>query len=153
MNNWFERYYVSKSIEGLSKTAVEDYSFSNMMYDQHKGISHALLPYSENPQVTRFVSDVEICMTSDPAVTSYFSSQHRDMLKKQLMSQPHTLVSDGPHPTDEQLMENGGIVSMERDEIVSASKANMSRLDSELPMPSPAPAPASAPVSEPPKSE
>lgn len=142
-NKWYERYYSNST--PLPRVS-DDYSFSNMMYDNSKGISYALLPYCEDTSCTRFVGDVEICMSVDPNVTSRFSSEHRDMIKKQLASQPHSPAPVGPSPTDEQLIYNGAVRSLERDEIVAASKYNMSRLDSELPFPSsvPTPAPSSA---------
>lgn len=129
-NLWFERYYCSSSIP-LPRHR-DDYSYSDMMYDDTKGVSCVFLPYASNASHTRFVSDVEICMSSDPNITSRFSSEHRDMIKKQLVSQPHSSVADGPRPSDAQLMENGGIVSMERDEIVDAAKHNLNLFTSEL---------------------
>lgn len=129
---YFNRYFCCTPTD-VCGTISEDYSFSNMMYDQHKGISHALLPYPGDRVGTRYVGDVEICMSSDPNITSRFSAEHRDMVKKQLSSQPHTPDSGSPSPTDDQLIQNGPIRSLERDELVMCSKANMARLDSELP--------------------
>lgn len=145
-NKWYERYYSNST--PLPRVS-DDYSFSNMMYDNSKGVSYALLPYCEDTSFIRFVGDVEICMSGDSNVTSRFSSEHRDMIKKQLASQPHSSVSVGPSPTDDQLIQNGAIRSLERDEIVAASKYNMSCLDLELPFPSSAstPAPTPAPAS------
>lgn len=130
INRWHERYYVSSTPLPYES---DDYSFSNMIYDGNKGISHVLLPYFSDSSSTRFVGDVEICMSSDPNITSRFSAEHRDMLRKQLASQPHTPDSVLPSPTDDQLIQNGAIQFLERDEIVAASKFNMSRLDAELP--------------------
>lgn len=141
-NKFHARYNFDSHVENAH--TVEDYSFSNMMYDQHKGISHALLPYSENSEITRFVSDVELCMSQDPNIVSRFSAEHRDMLKKQLSSQPRTSISDGVYPSDDELLQNGGIRSLERDEIVRCAKANYNRLDAELPFPAPVPAPSPA---------
>lgn len=77
---YFNRYFCSTPTD-VCGTISEDYSFSNMMYDQHKGISHALLPYPGNRAGTRYVGDVEICMSPDPNITSRFSAEHRDMVK------------------------------------------------------------------------
>lgn len=154
---YFNRYFCSTPTD-VCGTISEDYSFSNMMYDQHKGISHALLPYPGNRAGTRYVGDVEICMSSDPNITSRFSAVHRDMVKKQLSAQPHTPDSGLPSPTDDQLIQNGPIRSLERDELVMCSKANMARLDSELPhlsppSVSPIPSPSSVESSKSDKSE
>lgn len=130
INRWYERYYASST---PLPHELDDYSFSNMIYDGNKGVSHVLLPYFADSSSSRFVSDVELCMSSDPNITSRFSSEHRDMIRKQLASQPRTPAVNGPFPTDDQLMQNGAVQSLERDEIVAASKANMSRLDAELP--------------------
>lgn len=138
-NRWFSRYYRDNHLESMpfdSPIVVEDYSFSNMMYDASKGVTHSLLPYTSDPKCTRYVSDVEICMSNDSLITSHFSSEHRAVVRDQLTNQPRTPVS-GRQPSDDQLMANGGIVSLERDEIVAAAGYNYSRLDSELPFPEP----------------
>lgn len=152
INRWHERYYTSST---PLPHELDDYSFSNMIYDGNKGVSHVLLPYFVDSSSSRFVSDVELCMSSDPNITSRFSSEHRDMIRKQLVSQPRTPAVNGPFPTDDQLMQNGAIQSLERDEIVAASKANMSRLDAELPyMSAPSVSPTPSPSSvESPKTE
>lgn len=145
INRWYERYYASST---PLPHELDDYSFSNMIYDGNKGFSHVLLPYFADSSSSRFVSDVELCMSSDPNITSRFSSEHRDMIRKQLVSQPRTPAVNGPSPTDDQLMQNGAIQSLERDEIVAASKSNMARLDAELPyMPSPSVSSVSSPSS------
>lgn len=156
-NKFYNRYFVSNSAP-LSRVA-DDYSFSNMMYDKSKGVTHCLLPYcTDGSKPTRFVGDVELCMSNDPNIVSRFSAEHRDMLRKQLASQPHSPATNSPSPTDDQLMQNGAIRSLERDEIVAGAKHNLSRLDAELPRvsapsASPTPPATSAPTVEPPKSE
>lgn len=125
MNNWFKRYYTPKA--RCNDNYPDDSSFSNMMYDTHKGISIAFIPYAPNHY--RPVSDVEIAMSTDPAITSRFSSEHRAMVKAQVLAQPRS-VSSGPLPSDDQLMSNGAApTSLERDEMVKAVRANSERFD------------------------
>ncbi len=143
MNKWFERYYKSVPVDSSLFYPPLDESFSDMMYDKHKGIALAFIPLSDGCSSSRCISDVEICMSSDPNVVSRFSAEHRAAVRNGIVNQPRLPVSDGPRPTDDQLMANGGIVSLERDEIVASARVNMSRLDSELPD---VPAPSDSPV-------
>lgn len=153
LNRFFARNFVGCSVPCQSVERVPfDTAFSDSLYDQVRGITHCLHHYDvDNPECTRFVSDVEIAMSSDTAITSMFSADHRNAIRMGLVDQPHSPVNG--QPTDEQLMANGGIRHLERDEIVAAVSANMDALDRSLPRLYPRdPAPSPTP-SEPVKTE
>lgn len=61
---------------------AEDVAFSNFIYDQNKGKTHDFLHTNKgfDDDVVRFISDVEICMSTDPSVVSYYPSEYRQSL-------------------------------------------------------------------------
>lgn len=165
MNKWYQRYYCQKVQEDTP--VLPDFSFSNMMYDACKGVACAFVPLGDNS--TRFITDSEIAYSSDPSITSRFSSQHREVVAKSLASQPKTPSVTGKRPDDDTLIANGGIRYLERDESVKVIRANSEAFDSsarqilrdrsrrskpkvvpdhaDSPAPAPAPAPSTSPAS------
>lgn len=129
MNSWYNRYYVQSEKPDKSPAPL-DYSFSNMIYDQMKGVSGAFIPLGDDS--SRFVSDSEIAYSTDPSITSRFSAQHRQMVANSLMSQPRSPAPVGKRPTDDQLLANGGIRPLERDEAMRAMKANARAFSQDL---------------------
>ena len=100
-----------------------DYTDSNAMYDANVGITHIII---ENPDGShRIVSDVEICMTTDPNITSRFSPEYRAQLKNTILSRPHNPISnldaDG-NPIGGSVIPN----SLERDELASVIESRQS---------------------------
>lgn len=127
-NYWHSRF--CKNREPQKKPDIKlDSTFSDSLYDAHKGITHALLRYSDS-DATRFVSDVEICMTPDPTVSSYFTAEHRNAIRNQLLTQQRS--SPDTQLTDDEMLANGAPRSLERDELVKVAKNNINRLDSDI---------------------
>ncbi len=100
------------------------FTFTNSMYDAHKGVTHILHHYDDlNPSAVRYVGDVEIAMTSNDSITSLFSSEHRANLRNQI----HSLKKNGSSGlTDEQLGQFPTNVSYERDEVVKVARSSLS---------------------------
>lgn len=133
-NKWYKRYYstTKKDLVEYTPTDQLDSTFTDSIYDSNKGISHILFRYTPSGNFTRYVSDVEIAMTSDVNLSSYFTSEHRAVLKNNILGQQRS-PSSIDHPTDDQLLENGAIpTQLERDEIVQSVKTNYDRLDLDL---------------------
>lgn len=59
-----------------------DYSFSNFLYDCNKGVTHDFLHTNKgaSDDFCRIISDVEICMSNDPSVTSFYPAEYRQSL-------------------------------------------------------------------------
>ena len=121
---WHSRFTKTKSIN-LPAPKI-DSSFSDSLYDVNKGITHVLLRYSDS-KATRYVGDVEICMTNDPNITSYFTQEHRNAIKNQLQNQKRSNVST--QMTDEELLLQGPARSLERDEITLRAKEMTKEFD------------------------
>lgn len=83
MNNYKQRNYGSRGIIHEDHVLTkEDVAYSNMLYDQNKGKTHDFLHTNKgaDDDVVRLISDVEICMSNDPSVTSYYSPEYRQSL-------------------------------------------------------------------------
>lgn len=125
MKNYYFRYFrkgqpILPSID--SNLIRQCSSFSDNVYDRTRGITHILHRYNNDDKSYRFVGDVEIAMSNDPSISSLFTAEHRQIIKTQLTSQRRT--PQGPQPSDEELMRNGGIRHLERGEIVESVRAN-----------------------------
>lgn len=110
-----------------SATIKECTSFSDNVYNQTRGITHILHPYNDDSRSYRYVGDVEIAMSNDPSISSLFTAEHRQIIKTQLTNQRRT--PQGPQPTDDELLRNGGIRHLERGEIVQVTRANSEALN------------------------
>lgn len=122
----------SQKLPLVQRDLADDIAKSNHLYDEHKLVSHFLHHYdSANHKVIRNVSDVEICMSTDPSIQAYTTREYRENLKLGLMNQqrsPQSLQLD-----DDMLISNGAIPSnLERDEIVSCTRNGIERLDNVL---------------------
>lgn len=127
-NYWHSRFYSKQ--KPLQAASVQlDSSFSDSLYDVNKGITHALMPYGETT-ATRYVSDVEICMTADLNISSHFTAEHRNAIRNQLLSQQR--INPDMQLTDDEMLANGAPRSLERDELVKVAKNNINRLDSDI---------------------
>lgn len=127
--SWYDRYYVQNSDVDTSPAPL-DSSFSDMMYDSSKGVAGAFVPLGDSS--TRFVSDSEIAFSTSPDITSRFSAQHRQIVASGIASQPHSPAPIGKRPTDDQLMENGGIRPLERDEAIRSIRVNSRLFDRDI---------------------
>lgn len=93
MNNYFERNYTRESRNNFdSYQPDDDYTDSNSMYDRNVGVTHLLLRSPDGS--VRIVSDVEICMTDDPRITSLFSSEQISNLRNAILGKPHNSTSN-----------------------------------------------------------
>lgn len=84
-----------------------DYSFSNFLYDQNKGVTHDFVHTNKgNPDdFCRLVGDIEICMSNDELIRSNYPPEYREKLKAAIngmgtLSKPSGL-------TDDQILESG----------------------------------------------
>lgn len=84
-----------------------DYSFSNFLYDQNKGITHDFLHTNKGApdDFCRIIGDVEICMSNDALIQSNYPPEYREKLKAAIngmgtLSKPSGL-------TDDQILESG----------------------------------------------
>ena len=116
----------------LQRDLADEIAKSNHLYDDHKLVSHFLHHYdSTNHKVIRNVSDVEICMSTDPAIQAYTTREYRENLKLGLLNQQRSPQSR--QLDDDMLIANGAIPSnLERDEIVSCTRKGLERMDDVL---------------------
>lgn len=84
-----------------------DYSFSNFLYDQNKGITHDFLHTNKgNPDdFCRIVGDVEICMSNDELIQSNYPPEYREKLKAAINGMGTRSKPSGL--TDDQILESG----------------------------------------------
>lgn len=112
-NSFFSRFKCdSHSLPSYSPDST-DYTDSNFMYDTNKGITHII--YTDDNGDCRIVSDVEICMTDDPSVTSLFSSEYVNNLRNTILSKPHSKISNLDSKGDP--IFNHSTLPLERDEL------------------------------------
>lgn len=102
-----------------------DYVKSDTLYDNNKGVTHFIFkdPNSDNH---RIVSDVEICMSDSPEITSQFPAEYRNALRNKLQNQPHSPLRSTP-VSDDDLIATSVSPQLEMDEradlVKSRSKA------------------------------
>ena len=84
-----------------------DYSFSNFLYDQNKGVTHDFVHTNKgNPDdFCRLVGDVEICMSNDELIRSTYPPEYRERLKAAINGMGTQSKPSGL--TDDQLLESG----------------------------------------------
>lgn len=108
MNNYKQRNYGSRGIvhENYILTK-EDVAFSNMIYDQNKGKTHDFIHTNKGHEddVVRLISDVEICMSTDPAVASYYPPEYRQALYSAIKGMGSKSQFTGL--SDDQILESG----------------------------------------------
>lgn len=131
---YLEKNYTKPSAKTpfLNRNLDDDIAKSNHAYDSHKLVSHFLHHYDiNNINVIRNVSDVEICMSTDPMIQSFTTREYRENLKLGLLNQQRSPQSK--QIDDDMLIQNGAIPSnLERDEIVSCIHNGLERFDNVL---------------------
>lgn len=83
MYNYKQRNYGSRGIIHEDRILTkEDVLYSNMLYDQNKGKTHDFIHTNKghDDDTVRLISDVEICMSTDPSVASYYPPEYRQSL-------------------------------------------------------------------------
>ncbi len=87
--------------------SYNDYLFSNYLYDQNKGKTHDFIHTNKGSEddVCRLISDVEICMSNDPSVTSYYPSEYRQSLLNAIKGMGSKSQFSGL--SDDQILESG----------------------------------------------
>lgn len=109
-----------------------DYSFSNTLYDMNKGVTHDFLHSDKGHEddSVRIVSDVEICMSQSPDITSRYPAEYRNNLRNSLEGMRSPVVHSGM--TDDQLLNSHSVNGLELDERVAVTKSLADSLDSAL---------------------
>lgn len=108
MNNYKQRNYGDRGIVHSPVIfSKEDYLYSNMLYDQNKGKTHDFLHTNKgsDDDFCRIISDVEICMSTDPSVTSFYPSEYRQSLMNSIKGLGSKSSFSGL--TDDQILESG----------------------------------------------
>lgn len=108
MNNYKQRNYGSRGIvHEPVLLSSEDYFYSNYIYDQNKGKTHDFLHTNKgaDDDFCRIISDVEICMSTDPSVTSFYPAEYRQSLMNSIKGMGSKSQFSGL--TDEQILESG----------------------------------------------
>lgn len=106
-NRFKERNF---SVYNDNRTPVRedlDYSFSNFLYDQNKGVTHDFVHTNKgNPDdFCRIVGDVEICMSNDELIRSNYPPEYREKLKAAINGMGTQSKPSGL--TDDQILESG----------------------------------------------
>lgn len=119
-------YIVPMPFTGLDTTV------SDSIYEDNKGISHAFLHYPSSDDVSpvRLISDVEIAVGSDPAISSQFDNEYRSALRASLENQPR--ASRVPARSDDDLIAANVPNNLERDEALRYSKSALRGIESQL---------------------
>lgn len=129
VNYWYSRYYRDTE-PVISDPLPADMSVSDALYDMFKGRSIAFIPMTDD--ISRPVYDSEIAFSGDPSITSRFSAEHRSLLRSAISSQPKSPNTVGRTPSDDDLIRNGAVRHMERDEAVRTIRSNASMFKSDL---------------------
>lgn len=84
-----------------------DYSFSNFLYDQNKGVTHDFVHTNKgnSDDFCRIVGDVEICMSNDELIRSNYPPEYRERLKAAINGMGTQSKPSGL--TDDQILESG----------------------------------------------
>lgn len=134
-NRYYQRYFSRPNTDGdkfIDASTPQSVAFSNALYDSSKGLTHTFLHTDKGQpdDVVRLIGDVEICMSSDPSVTSQFSPMYRSQLRAGLVN---AKGGDSPGLSDEQLLSSVPCnVKLERNEIDVVSRQQMDSLNSTL---------------------
>lgn len=98
-----------------------DFTDSNSIYDKNRGCTHIIIKSIDGRE--RIVSDVEICMSDSPEVTSMFSDEYRARLRSGLVSSraDSSSVSVG----DDELIALNIPQGLERDEAAAFVKSRL----------------------------
>lgn len=129
VNYWYLRFY-RDTTPVISDPLPVDMSVSDAIYEMSKGRSIAFIPITD--EISRPVYDSEIAFSGDPSITARFSSEHRSLLRSAISSQPKSPNTVGRTPSDDDLIRNGAVRHMERDEAVRTIRANAKMFKSDL---------------------
>lgn len=138
MNNYKRRNYgdrgISHSPTVLSK---DDYLYSNMIYDQNKGKTHDFLHTNKgsDDDFCRIISDVEICMSTDPSVASYYPAEYRQSLMNSIKGMGSKSQFSGL--SDDEILESGVRCHDPRE--LDENVASLNYMSSQIPQPQPQP--------------
>lgn len=108
MNNYKQRNYGDRGIIHFPVTlSKEDYFYSNMLYDQNKGKTHDFLHTNKggDDDFCRIISDIEICMSTDPSVTSFYPAEYRQSLMNSIKGMGSKSQFSGL--SDDEILESG----------------------------------------------
>lgn len=101
-----------------------DLTVSNSLYDKNRGITHVIVKDSFKQE--RIISDVEICMSDSPEITSLFPAEYRSKLRAGIMSQSRPSDNRASNVSDDDLIDIVVPPSLERDEVSSMAKDRLS---------------------------
>lgn len=84
-----------------------DKLYSDYLYDQNKGKTHDFIHTNKgsDDDVCRLISDVEICMSNDPSVTSFYPPEYRQSLMNAIKGMGSKSQFSGL--SDDQILESG----------------------------------------------
>lgn len=131
-NRYLQRYYDNHRFKRVDVVTPLSVAHSNSMYDKSKGLTHTFIHTNKGGKDdnVRLIGDVEICMSSDPSVTSEFSPMYRSQLRNGLVN------SKGAGSTglsDEQLMDSIPCnVKFEREDAEAISRQSLDRLSASI---------------------
>lgn len=99
-----------------------DFTVSDSIYDKNRGITHCFV--RDNCDNFRIVSDVEICMSDSPEITSTFPAEYRMRLRSGILGSSRPVSHNG-NLSDDDLIALHTPERLERDEVVNLSKARL----------------------------
>lgn len=107
VNRFKERNFSVPNDNCISPREDLDYSFSNFLYDQNKGVTHDFLHSNKGApdDFCRIVGDVEICMSNDELIRANYPPEYRERLKAAINGMGTQSKPSGL--TDDQIFESG----------------------------------------------
>lgn len=107
VNQYKLRNFKQKQPPVFDFVTENDKLYSDYLYDQNKGKTHDFIHTNKgfDDDVCRLISDVEICMSNDPSVTSFYPPEYRQSLMNAIKGMGSKSQFSGL--SDDQILESG----------------------------------------------